>query len=148
MKAYLYVTNSEKEEINKVLNSKTEIDIALKRDTTIIDPTLILSGTLDNISGYNYFYIPEFKRYYFLTDLKVVRNQLYELKGHVDVLMSFKTQILNNPAIIERSTSTYDLYLQDSEFNIESYRQIQTKKFNFEFKPETNLILSVIGGGE
>ena len=54
--------------------------------------------------GYNYCHIPDFSRYYFIVDVKSMRNNLWAVTLRVDVLMSFQNDILNTPAIIDHTS--------------------------------------------
>ena len=71
----------------------------LKENTSIINPVVTIETTAENMfgtndsHGCNYFSIPSFNRYYFLTDVVVLETGLFELYGHVDVLGSFKSSI-------------------------------------------------------
>lgn len=66
-----------------------------------------------NPSTYNYCYISEFGRYYFINNITSVRNGLWKIDCSVDVLMSYKTSILNLNVIVsdlsygESTDSTY-----------------------------------------
>lgn len=144
---FLQRTDSEQNEINKQLAISTEIAVNLKDNCDIINPTFLISGSVDNLSQYNYIRVPTFNRYYFIKSITQIRHNLYEIHAHVDVLMSFKNEILNNTAILDRAHSVYDDYLQDTNIQMESYKMVQTKKFNYTFIPETSLLLTVLGGG-
>ena len=105
----LYVNTSEKEKLDKSLSNKTELNGYLKQGSSVVNPIITIQIT--NPSQYNYVYIPQFHRYYFITDTVNVRNNIWELHMHVDTLSSFKTQIRANKAIIEsiekKYTNTY-----------------------------------------
>ena len=66
----------------------------------------------------NYNYIDGFARYYFVNDVKSVRNGVWELSSHVDVLQSFRTGILNQPAIIARQEKYWNLFINDGQFKV------------------------------
>lgn len=146
---FLKRTNNEKNVLNKTYVDEltTQVDVTLKNETSITDPVFLISGDLNNITQFNYITCDFFKRNYFIIDIKQVRHNLYEITAHVDVLMSFKNEILNNTAILDRAHSVYDDYLQDTNIQMESYKMVQTKKFNYTFVPETSLLLTVLGGG-
>lgn len=146
---FLKRTNNEKNVLNKTYVGEltTQVDVTLKNETSITDPVFLISGDLNNITQFNYITCDFFKRNYFIIDIKQVRHNLYEITAHVDVLMSFKNEILNNTAILDRAHSVYDDYLQDTNIQMESYKMVQTKKFNYTFVPETSLLLTVLGGG-
>ena len=97
--------SSEKNEINKTISNGGVFFCTLRAETSVSDPEILLEYN-GNLSGYNYCYIPDFDRYYYITDIISVRNNLWMVKCHVDVLMSFKQSILSSVAILEESTET------------------------------------------
>lgn len=70
---------------------------------------------LNKIISCNYMYIPTFNRYYFIDDIISVRNNLWRIVAHVDVLMSFKKEILNQTVLINRNEFDFDLFLIDNK---------------------------------
>ena len=93
MDIVLYVNSSEKQAINKTISSGETLTGSLRDESSVINPSFLIQHT--NPSAYNYCYIAEFGRYYFITDIVSVRTNLWRINCTVDVLMSFKTQILN-----------------------------------------------------
>ena len=111
MEIHLYTTGSERHSIHKVLNNEIEMVGSLRDSSKVVKPTILVE--LENPSQYNYMYIPDFGRYYFITEIESVRTNLWNITGTVDVLMSFQTQILNLDVIVsdltkgENPDSTY-----------------------------------------
>lgn len=73
----------------------SDIAIDVKSGCTIENPVIEL-----DYSGrppFNYFYIPDFGRYYFVTGMEYIEG-LWFVSGKVDPLNSFKTSILNTKA--------------------------------------------------
>lgn len=143
MNISLYVNKSENERIKKNLTGAKTFAGSLREETSVIDPVIMIETT-DNITKYNYCYIPEFGRYYFIRNISVVRNKLYKINCHVDVLMSFSSEILANSGVIERQQNKWDLYLADPDFQVESKTQIITKKFPGSFTGQ-HYILAIAG---
>lgn len=98
MNITLYVNKSEKNKIGKNLTNDLFISGTLRDATNIINPIILVE--LNEISNYNYCYIPNFNRYYFITDITVIRTGLYAISLLVDVLESFKTDIKNLSVIL------------------------------------------------
>lgn len=94
----LYVNNSEKNKIDKNLTNGFSLSGTLRDATNIINPVILIE--LNEIANYNYCYIPSFKRYYFITDITVIRTGLFAISLIVDVLESFKTDIKNLSVIL------------------------------------------------
>ena len=143
----LYLNNSEN---NAVLKNITQI-ISMKGDlrqgTSIINPTIDFQYETTISPKFNYVYIPDFRRYYFLKNLTSVRNNLWRMDLHVDVLMSFKEEILANTATISRQENLWNMYLNDGTFRAYSNPIIQFKKFpNDNLLNNDNLVLIVAGG--
>lgn len=142
----LYVNNSPVEKIGKDLTgSHTINDVVLKRDTSILKPVLLVNSAQD-IYTYNYMYISEFGRYYFIDDIRSVNNNMWEISAHVDVLETYKSQILGNQAVIKRQSAKYNTYLNDPEWKTYAYEQIVAFKFpSTVFSKDLKYILTVAG---
>lgn len=135
------------EKIGKTLSAGSTYSCALKDDTSVLDPVIILQ-TSDNIFSYNYMYISDFGRYYFIKDIVSLNNNRWQITAHVDVLETYKQQILSNEAVIKRSEKLFNLYLDDPEFKTYNYDQIQTLKFKNPggaFNKTMNFVLVVNG---
>lgn len=126
--AVLKVNSSPVEKIGKTLSEGLSFEVELKAGTSILKPVLLLASPTA-LTGYNYMYISDFGRYYFIDDIKSVRNGQWEISAHVDVLETYKTAIKNNTAVIKRQQNQFNLYLDDAEFKTYNYERIQTLKF-------------------
>lgn len=104
MEITLCVNNSEKNKLGKSLSNLQIFSGALRDRTSIINPVIIME--IENPAGFNYAYIPEFDRYYFIDDITSVRTGLWLISMKVDVLESFKNNILNVPVILSDSEET------------------------------------------
>lgn len=91
MKLKIYNNNSNNNVLNKKITLVHELDFTLKSDNSILQPILILK----NYAKGNYCYIDELKRYYFINDVRLLTGGLYELHLDVDVLMTYKNEIIN-----------------------------------------------------
>lgn len=89
----------------KTLDNALPITGTLRESTSVINPTITIESPVA-IVGYNYCYIPDFSRYYFVVDVASIRNNLWAITLKVDVLMSFQESILNTPAIIDHTTES------------------------------------------
>ena len=98
MNITLYINNSEKNKIGKNLTNNFSLSVTLRDATNIINPVILIE--LNEIGNYNYCYIPDFNRYYFITDIIAIRTGLFAVSLTVDVLESFKTDIKNLSVIL------------------------------------------------
>ena len=101
MEIKLYTNNSEMNKINKNLTNELSLTGSLRDVANIVNPVITIQ--IANISDYNYVYIPDFGRFYFISDIVVIRTGLYTLSLSVDVLESFKSEILNLPVILSNT---------------------------------------------
>ena len=93
----------ERNKLNKTVYDAIAYSGTLKQETSVIKPNVIIEAS--NLSDYNYMYIAEFGRYYFITDIVSIRNGLWRISGSVDVLMSFKDAIESCPIILSHTES-------------------------------------------
>lgn len=100
----LGTTSDEQNKLNKTIQNQVTFSGTLKESTSVITPKVLIEAS--NLSGYNYMYIANFGRYYFITDIISYRNGLWIISGKVDVLMSFKSGIETCPIILNNTQST------------------------------------------
>lgn len=106
--------NSEKNKINKTITAGITLSGTLRNSSNVVTPTIIIN--IENPTIYNYAYIPEFKRYYFITDYISVRTGIWQINLKSDVLMSFKDSILASHVLVNKSESHGDNYLSGSNW--------------------------------
>lgn len=134
------------EKIGKSLDTGLDITgCVLKESTSILRPVIRILTTSD-ITDYNYMYISEFGRYYFIDDIISIHNNKWDVSGHVDVLETYSTQIKAQDVVVKRQEKQYNLYLPDPEFKTLEYEQIQTLKFPANsFSKALHYVLTVNG---
>lgn len=98
-----YNNTSEKNVIRKIINNPLSMSGTLRESTSVTNPIITVEAPV-TLVGYNYCHIPDFSRYYYVVDVKSMRNNLWAVTLRVDVLMSFQNDILNTPAIIDHTT--------------------------------------------
>jgi|SRR5690554_2681892 len=105
----LYKTESSKNTINKVLESPLAVSIKLRKGFDIFSPTLMLEVPQGhNLYDYNYLHISGIDRYYFIDDVTTVNFRIWRLACSVDVLETYKTQILASNVRYRRKLKTGD----------------------------------------
>lgn len=157
----LGVTESPRNKISKSLvghNWTYTLEGTLRDACSIMNPSIeIRTGqttdiALPTLSKCNYMYIPNFNRYYFITDITSYRNTLAIVHGHVDVLKTFEDQIKDNTALVKRASDKnyYTKMLDDGCFKVRANPHIVVKRLTgdtFTNKGEFVLAVSGSGGG-
>lgn len=146
MTVILYTTNSEKNALSKTLGNAKTFTGTLKKETSITSPEIMLESDT-NLSGYNYAYISEFGRYYFIRDIRSVRDNLWVVSMRVDVLMSFSTSIKASRGILTDTQSTAkNFYLSDDSWVTMVKDKTDIIAFSSGFLESGEYILITAGG--
>lgn len=127
----------------------SSFSVVLKENTDIFKPTFIIQSNYE-IWKYNYIDASDsFERQYFITDIRSVGNERYEIDAKTDVLSTWASQIKSNVAVIKRQQKMYNLYLDDPDFHVLNYEKIQTLQFptSNEFMKSLQYILVTNGAG-
>lgn len=140
-----YLNDSEPNRLNKSLTEITTVTGSLKENASIINPDIMVYATIPTIAGANYVYIADFGRYYYITDIISITNTLTRVTLKVDVLMSFKDEILLNRGIIQKSENNWNLYLNDGSLRTYQYKSVETIKFPTGFPTGTDLVMAIAG---
>lgn len=88
----------------------TKIPISFKGNDSIVAPSILLDV---NALDYDYCYIPTLNRYYFVSNMILSTNKVKEYSLSVDVLATYKTEILGSSKYVLRSASHPNQYISD-----------------------------------
>ena len=91
----------------------TRYRCAVKTGSSIISPVIEIS--VEELPGYNYAYIGNFKRWYFVTNITFDRG-VWVLSLACDVLASYKTEIGSLSQYVTRSSHSFDGDLIDRAY--------------------------------
>lgn len=93
---------------------KTYTNCLIRTSASVSTPVIDIEEIANsNLYQYNYAYIPEFNRYYFVDDISY-NIPFWTISLTVDVLASFRDDILDSREYVLRSASNYDSDLPDS----------------------------------
>lgn len=141
--AFNIVLMNNTEELNKISKSPSTVRTlsgTLRDETDIVDPEIIIEfdGTLTDC---NYMYISALNRYYFITKIESIRTKLWKIYAHCDVLKTYANAILNTEAVVSRSETKYNLYLNDAMFKVYSQPRLQIANFPNKFTGESYVLV-------
>lgn len=129
----------------KTLTTIDTLTGTLREETSITNPVIKFeySGDLENC---NYFYIPKFQRYYFVTDIRSIRDDMWEVSGHCDVLTTaWKLgQLKQCQGITKKQAKLNNLYINDGSFKVYQNPLVTCHKFTTGFTTQS-FILAVAG---
>ena len=96
--------SGEKNKINKSVSFSKECTGQLRDEADVTNPAIMIEAPVSEVCGYNYAYIPAFKRWYFIQNCTSYRTSMTVIVMTVDVLFTYKEAILNSQSIITRSS--------------------------------------------
>lgn len=126
----------------KVPSGGTTVTGTLKGDCSVISPTILLNH--DN-TDFNMFSFDT--RYYWVNNIRWLRNNLIEVTGEVDVLSTYKNAILETSAFISYASSGVNVMLPDNRIPMKSdtVRTTASASLGAPFDSDGSFILGVIG---
>lgn len=122
IKVTLYNYTGHRNTINKTLTNETPCLGVFRDSTNLLNPVLIIR--VSSPVTFNYVYVDEFKRFYFIDGVRYIMGDKCELSLKVDVLQTYKEQILKATATVTE-TDKPDTFASNRE-------NIYSRKPNFE----------------
>lgn len=102
MEVQFFYNQSDDRVINKTLIIG-ETFVGYPRDeVSIMNPVIRFES--EAILRYNYAYIPEYQRYYSIVDRTIYRDGIWDVTFAVDVLMSFRNDIMSLNVIVDKQS--------------------------------------------
>lgn len=143
MNINLYNTVSPRNKLNKTLNLVADITGESTIAMDELNPNFIVSkGHLIGVQNSNYLYCTDTGKYYYIEDY-TIENQTVRIKCKIDVLMTYKTQILSNTCTISRNEKVANAYLLDNGYQILAYDKVVAKTFPNSLSNETTILLTI-----
>lgn len=138
----LYVNESSDNTINKVLSEEEVFNINLKNDFNPTEPTFLISSVND-LKGFNYLYLDDLNRYYFINSIECIRFNLYKINCYVDLLETYKTDILNSNSEYLRKIKVGDYIDSNLDLSVKTKSNIYTS--NVIFNDVNDTVMVTIG---
>ena len=125
-----FQNTAEPNRVNKTDYLTEQIRVAgnLRDISDVINPSITFECADDKILKSNYVYIPAFNRYYFINSITSVRTNLWRVNLHCDVLYSFRNDVLQIKAIIDRQENNFNRYLIDNNMPLSSIPYKEAKE--------------------
>lgn len=139
----LYKTTDTNNTINKTLSNETEYTIKFKGVADIKNPVVLL--TSETFLNFNYAYIPDFERFYFINNIEINPNKIYTLNLSVDVLESFKNDILSSKGMITKQTNINNYYNDSYESEIKKQVDIYKSTVTFDLESKDKVLVTIGG---
>ena len=96
-------------------------------DESISAPVFTIAAS--EVYTYNYAYVPALHRYYYITDIVALKNNMLELHMQVDPLQSFKDEIKACKAICSRSEWRNNYLINDGAMMVKQPQLVSTLQF-------------------
>ena len=148
MEIKLYKTSSPRKKLVKELSDEVTLTGTLRGQSSVMSPSLQIQDIA--VIGYNYCYIPDFGRYYYINGINALRANLFELSLGIDVLMTYADAIRSNAAIVDKVQnigSAYN-YINDGSFINSNRMKQDIINFPTGFNADGGYILITAGGME
>lgn len=150
MQIDLFTCTAERNRVDKsqYLTNRFTLEGAFRDSTSAMEIVVDVEKSNPLKYNYNYMYISEFNRYYFITDISTIVNDIWRISATVDVLMSFKNDILSADAIIDKveAENNANLYLDDGSFVMDSRKYNEVIQFPSGLNENGSYILICAGG--
>lgn len=138
-----FTSSSKRENSTKQLTMTGTHDCVLKNGCSMLSPTLLLELSTNTFPDFTAFKIDD--RYYKVSDIRSVRNNLFEISGEVDVLATYKANILATTAyVLYDSVSNNEL--PDNRLPIKTTKSVQSSTAPAPMTPASGrYIVSITG---
>lgn len=114
MEIKLYKTADDRRVLSKTLSGAVTKTCVIKDDNISILSPRVQIAQFNTFKSYNYAYIPDYGRYYYIDDIAVDLGGLLTLSLSVDVLQTYAADIRATKALIYRQTQHTNPLIMDS----------------------------------
>lgn len=150
MNLVCYNNNSPKNKVTKDLTELFTLTGKLREGTSMVNPTIIVEKTIPPL--FNYCYIPDFYRYYFVESINNINNKLWSISLHCDVLSTYWNNIKTCDCIVSRNEFKRINDLRDDEIwttadSLYSVIQFPNTPFDVQTGTDIRYVMILAGAG-
>lgn len=127
--------------LNKSLGTGIDKSCVVKDNLDVLNPVFELDFD-SSILSKNYMYVADLGRYYFITSIEII-NHVIIVRGHVDVLKTYNSQIRSGKCTATRSNKK-NLTIPDTMVISLPTEKIQYRKLSGEITGGTYVL--ILGG--
>lgn len=141
----LYKNLSENNDVDKNLTGKKVALVEPRGPVDILHPAIRADGKEYGITvnSFNYCYIVELRRYYYIHSFRFHANGLVEMDLSIDVLMTYKDDIRASSGLILKQRD-YNPYFGD--YDAEGRIDLETKEFTDPFDHQGQFVIVAMRG--
>lgn len=145
MEVIFYYNASDDRVINKVLIGGERFVGELREEVNVMSPVIRFES--EDILRFNYAYIPELQRYYSISTITSYREGIWDVEFSVDVLMSFRGEILTLSVIVDKQTmpENGDEYIDDGSLVTDNVMFTRLHQFDTGFNDYPEYVLITAG---
>lgn len=145
MEVIFYYNASDDRVINKTLVGGTTFNGQARDEVDIMSPVIRFDSS--DILRFNYAYIPELQRYYVVDSVNAFRDGLWDVAMSVDVLMSFRGDIMALSVIVDKQSMSEngDEYIDDGSLVTDNVMFTRVHQFSGGFNDYPEYILITAG---
>ena len=143
MQINLFKCTAERNRVDKSnhISNRFAINGTIKKPTSV-------TKTNPTLYDYNYMYIDEFKRWYFIDDIRLINATMWEIIASVDVLFSFMSDIKSSRGVVDKyeKQEIANVYFDDGSFIMDTRKDVEVKMFPNGLNETGSYILICAGG--
>lgn len=120
----LFKNSSENNDVSKTLTDEHKVTGYSRVVVDMLNPVIELAGI--EVNSYNYCYVQELNRYYYIENINISPNGVYRLSMRIDVLMTYRDDIMASHGLITKNRE-YNPYTGDVD--VESRYTLEKHEF-------------------
>ena len=120
----LFKNSSENNDVSKTLTDEHKVTGYSRVVVDMLNPVIELAGI--EVNSYNYCYVHELNRYYYIENINISPNGVYRLSMRIDVLMTYRDDIMASHGLITKNRE-YNPYTGDVD--VESRYTLEKHEF-------------------
>jgi hypothetical protein len=147
MQITLYQNSKPLNHSSRTFTAPVTITGFLREGCDIFDPEIEIEYNAALLS-YNYALIPDYgNRYYYFREAPTIEGKKIILHLTADSLYNWLNVIMKSHCIAERSSSNFELMLEDSAVSAVAGYELFSRSLPYTFRPDQGIYVLIVAGG-